>query len=141
MLPLVLSSLSNALVATRRISRFLLAEELANPYLIDESLKAAVHVDGDFTWEKAVHLTGSDVDSGAEEIVKKANENRNKDEQEHVSNQKDAILPTTVVDLSDSPPGETDDNLFELKNLKIDIPKGSFVAIVGQVGSGKVMLE
>lgn len=27
---------------------------------------------------------------------------------------------------------------FELKDLKMDVPKGAFVAIVGRVGSGKV---
>ena len=146
MLPLILSSLSNALVAVNRISKFLLAEELPDPYLIDESLTAAVRVDGDFTWEKAVHLSGSDDDSGAEEgqeIANKADKvnQKKKYQQEQISNQKNAILPTTVVDVSESPPGEGDDNPFELKNLTIDIPKGSFVAIVGQVGSGKVMLE
>lgn len=30
---------------------------------------------------------------------------------------------------------------FELKNLKFDIPKGSFIGIVGRVGSGKVSID
>ncbi|KAF8882127.1 P-loop containing nucleoside triphosphate hydrolase protein [Infundibulicybe gibba] len=49
--PFVLSSLSDALVALGRISKFLTAEELADPYLIDYESKPAVEVDGAFAWE------------------------------------------------------------------------------------------
>src|SRR5882757_1216572 len=62
MFPLVLSSLSTALVAVNRISKFLTAEELAEPYLIDKSLKCAVNVDGDFMWEGVGNTGGSDQD-------------------------------------------------------------------------------
>ena len=143
MLPLVLSSLSNALVAINRISKFLIAEELADPYLIDESLEAAVIVDGDFTWEK----TDSRVDQGAEQgkgavsDIDKGNKKRAK--QEEVNKKDKTILPTTAAEVLESPPGEGDNHdstPFELKNLKITIPKGSFVAVVGQVGSGKVIV-
>ena len=32
-----------------------------------------------------------------------------------------------------------DEKPFELNNLKLKVPKGAFVAIVGRVGSGKVI--
>jgi ATP-binding cassette subfamily C (CFTR/MRP) protein 1 len=134
MLPLILSSLSSALVAVNRISRFLTAEELPDPYLIDKSHKAAVIVDGDFTWEKAeVSLVDQGADKGKKKQAKK----------EKIGKKGKTILPTTAAEKSESPPGEElkdDDNPFELKNLKINIRKGSFVAIVGHVGSGKVIV-
>ena len=138
MLPIVLSSLSSALVAVNRISRFLTAEELADPYLIDESLEAAVIVDGDFTWEK----TDSRVDQGAEQEKWVASEtDKGKEKQ---AKKDETLLPTATAEVLESPPGEELDNddskPFELKNLKISVPKGSFVAIIGQVGSGKVIV-
>jgi ABC-type multidrug transport system fused ATPase/permease subunit len=144
MLPLILSSLSSALVAVNRISRFLTAEELPDPYLINKSLEAAVIVDGDFTWEKAEI---SRVDQGAEqgkETASNADKGKKKQaKKEKIGKKGKTILPTTAAEKSEGPPGEElkdDDNPFELKNLKINIPKGSFVAIVGQVGSGKVIV-
>lgn len=139
MLPLVLSSLSNALVAANRISKLLAAEELAEPYLIDDSLEAAVIVDGDFTWEKAGNSAGSDVGPGAGQV--KENACKTDKKKEVKQEQTKPILPTTATEvLENQAPAEGsqhDDNPFELKKLKMNIPKGSFVAIVGQIGSGK----
>ena len=52
MLPMALSFLAPTMVALKRVSAFLTAEELSHPYLVDESEeKEAIVVDGDFTWE------------------------------------------------------------------------------------------
>ena len=51
MLPVVLASATDALVALKRIGTFLRAEELAVPYAVDANAEAAVDVDGDFAWE------------------------------------------------------------------------------------------
>jgi ATP-binding cassette, subfamily C (CFTR/MRP), member 1 len=132
--------LSSALVALTRISRFLIAEELEEPYLINESLEAAVIVNGDFTWEK----TGSSAGSAAEQGTETANETGKRKKKKSKEDNK-AFLPTTAVEVEESqaPAEESkeDDSPFELKNLKMKIPKGSFVAIVGQIGSGKVGLQ
>ena len=153
--PLVLASLSDAAVAISRIGKFLTAEELAEPYAIDYERKFAVDADGDFTWETA----GKPVDSGhksmkgghgkgtstmkkseplQESKSKKRNLFRNK-----IKQQKSALPTTASKTPSDGAvEGETekaDEKPFELKNLKFKVIKGSFVAIVGRVGSGKVI--
>ena len=47
------------------------------------------------------------------------------------------MLPTTATAESEKKV-DTPEKPFELKGLNLKIPKGSFVAIVGRVGSGKV---
>lgn len=153
MLPIVLSSLSDALVALGRISKFLSAEELAEPYLIDPTQKTAVHVDGDFAWETAGKLvepkfTADEEKARAESSDK---EKQSKDKKQKAKAKKikkgEEVLPTTAEEGADTL-GEKDgtegkdsvkedEKPFELKELKLDISKGAFVAIVGRVGSGK----
>jgi ABC-type multidrug transport system fused ATPase/permease subunit len=142
MFPIVLSSLSTALVAVNRISKFLTAEELAEPYIVDESLTYAVNVDGDFTWEEAVNTKGSDQDNKAASDAD--TKMRKTGKKERIGRQDGkTTLPTTAAEGLEIPPDEglkNDEKPFELKNLMITVQKGSFVAIVGQVGSGKVIL-
>jgi ATP-binding cassette subfamily C (CFTR/MRP) protein 1 len=126
-LPLTLSGLSDALVALGRISQFLTSEDLPEPDLIDKNLPVAVQVDGDFVWE-TVLATG---DGAKGEVL-------------HGDKGKKALkgetsLPMTTADLEKKDVGEKDQETpFELKNLKMSVPKGAFVGIVGRVGSGKV---
>ncbi|KAF8884421.1 ATP-dependent bile acid permease [Gymnopilus junonius] len=49
--PFVFSALSDALVALGRIGTFLTAEDLPDPYPVDEKEAVAIEVDGDFVWE------------------------------------------------------------------------------------------
>ena len=129
-LPIALSSLSDALVALGRISQFLTSEDLPEPYLIDKNLKVAVQVDGDFAWE-TVLATGDGVKG------KHSHGNKGKKQLKGQT-----LLPTTTADLEKEILKEVKKNEqetpFELKNLKLSIPKGAFVGIVGRVGSGKV---
>ena len=120
-LPIVLSSLSDALVALGRISQFLTSEDLPEPYLIDKNLPVAVQVDGDFVWETV--LATGDGEKGKKPLKRES-------------------LPVTTTDLEkeilkDAKKNEQE-TPFELKNLKMSVPKGAFVGIVGRVGSGKV---
>lgn len=152
--PLVLASLSDAAVAISRIGKFLTAEELAEPYAIDYERKFAVDVDGDFTWETA----GKPVDSGHKSMKGKGTSEMKKSElmslQESKSKkrnlfrskngQPELVLPTTASKtpshgVAEGETGKVEEKPFELKNVKFKVPKGSFVAIVGRVGSGKVM--
>ena len=127
-LPLALSSLSDALVALGRISQFLTSEDLPEPYLIDKNLQVAVQVDGDFAWETVL--------ASGEGGVK------GKHLHGHKSKRSSKVLPTTTADLEKEALKDVKKNdqetPFELKNLKMSIPKGAFVGIVGRVGSGKV---
>ncbi|KAG5729874.1 Multidrug resistance-associated protein 1 [Termitomyces sp. T112] len=132
-LPIVLASLADLLVALTRISKFLSAEELGDPYVLDESLPTAVEVDGDFTWETAGKMPmkskGDKIKTATKEEAK-TNKGRSK---------KLDTLPTHMGELvtETREKNSEEDKPFELKNLKLCVPKGSFVAIVGHVGSGK----
>jgi ATP-binding cassette subfamily C (CFTR/MRP) protein 1 len=106
----MLSVLSDALVALRRIRLFLTAEELAAPYTIDEGLPNAVEVEASFTWETA----GKIPDGNA------------------------APAKATGEKDGSNPPSSQGETPFGLRNLKFSVPKGAFVALVGRVGSGKV---
>ncbi|KAG5647497.1 hypothetical protein DXG03_009434 [Asterophora parasitica] len=135
--PLILSTLADLLVALGRISKFLSAEELEDYYAIDTSRDNAIDVDGDFTWEAAGKVSDATKPSPADE--KKAAEEKRKDEKAwKKDSKKEGVLPTTNVDEKDKETALEEEKPFELKNLKLHVPKGFFVAIVGRVGSGKV---
>ncbi|KAF9488932.1 multidrug resistance-associated ABC transporter [Pleurotus eryngii] len=134
--PIVLGSLSGAIVALNRISTFLLAEELPEPYPIDLNSKYAVDVDGHFTWE---------VTEGVEEKFSKAKEGLEPNEEKPDSmndvkekNENDRVLlPVIPDDNEKGNEAEEDKTPYSLKGLRMQIERGQFVAIVGRVGSGK----
>ena len=126
------------------------AEELSVPYEIDPSAVDAIDVDGDFTWE------GVRKDDNTVNLAAKFEEDK-KDEPKDAGKKrkkKGGELLPTATDLPEKSSGRSDENVpttgggsgdvkeegkpFELKDIKLKIPKGSFVAIVGRVGSGKV---
>jgi ATP-binding cassette, subfamily C (CFTR/MRP), member 1 len=151
MFPLVFASLSDAVVALGRISKFLTAEELADSYEIDHERKLAVDVDGDFTWEvagKLANIGPKGMKSGGGYGEKKQKEKarqKRKVEKRGSKQVKAPVLPTTADDekfdsiMEEENEKKPDETPFELRNLKFKVPKGAFVAIVGRVGSGKVM--
>ncbi|KAJ7630119.1 multidrug resistance-associated ABC transporter [Mycena polygramma] len=146
-LPFVLSALSDALVALKRIGAFLTAEELPEPYPIDGELKSAVRVNASFSWETAGKLDEPKFAGGNKKAQQlKAKAEKAKAEKEKKA-KKEEVLPTASEKEKDTdtvPSGAAtpreEEKPFELKNLRFDVPKGSFVAIVGRVGSGKVRL-
>jgi hypothetical protein len=134
----------------------LTAEELSEPYAIDYESKSAVDVDGDFTWEtagkpvddvkKAVKGAGGRGGHGTKKPDQKT-EQKNKTEKKALfggKSKKEPVLPTSANngksdDATEKEEKPAEEKPFELKNLKFRVPKGAFVAIVGRVGSGKVM--
>ena len=96
-------------------------------YLIDKKLHVAVQVDGDFVWETVLATgdgeKGRDFDGGKSNLKKPLKG-----------------LPVTTADLKKDDRKNDQETPFELKNLKMSVPKGAFVGIVGRVGSGKVCL-
>ncbi|EMD36548.1 hypothetical protein CERSUDRAFT_115579 [Gelatoporia subvermispora B] len=161
-LPVVLASTTDAVVALRRISAFLTAEEIADPYTIDPDAKLAVDVDGDFAWETAYKTDqggpkfktarrahGADAEKekkAKEEKERKEKENKAKRGRWRLGKKKEGeVLPITAPkgengEKQDDKAKENDDKPFELKDVKLKIPKGAFVAIVGRVGTGKSSL-
>ena len=144
MYPYVLSLYGSALVSLGRISKFLTAEELAEPYQIQPTLPLAVQVNGDFTWET---VRGEEKEkSKAEEKSdeKKPNDKVQSRWKKSKKTTSQDLLPSTIDDStvtgSDSSTLK-DETPFSLNNLRFDVPKGAFVAIVGRVGCGKVSRE
>jgi ABC-type multidrug transport system fused ATPase/permease subunit len=167
---MVLSSLTDAIVSLARISKILLAEELVYTPTIDSSHDKAVSVDGDYEWEvlrgmDSVQATEQKVDDKANEFKLLMEERKkNKGETKRRKNEKETgskdarwkirkagkdqgnALPVTMEDTSkeiqceDGPPSAVEERPFDLKDLRLEIKKGAFVAIVGRVGSGKVYI-
>lgn len=140
----MLSNTSDAVVALGRISKFLLAEELAESYKIDPGSKYAVDVDGDFAWE-TIHNPDRSAKSGLGKrgartpAEKKPSEAKQK-KQSFWRKRKPSgpILPTATTKDTATKSNKLGEKPFELNGVQLKIPKGSFVAIVGRVGSGKV---
>lgn len=141
MFPLVLASLSDALVALRRISKFLISEELVEPYTIDDGHgKMGMEVDGDFTWETAGELAG-DAGKGVGKGKGPAGPGGKKGPKPKGKKTEEPVLPVANVDATaedEDVKEKEDEKPFDLKNLALKVPRGAFVAIVGRVGSGKV---
>ena len=162
-LPIMLASATDAFVALRRVGNFMRAEELAVPYEIDPNAEAAVDVDGDFTWETVRKDASNAVSLGAK--MNKGEKGRTRDRGKGKKEKKkggkekgdESLLSTaaTTPAGASTPVGsaenggssagggerkekEKEEKPFELVDVKLKIPRGSFVAIVGRVGSGKV---
>ncbi|KAF8580407.1 multidrug resistance-associated ABC transporter [Ramaria rubella] len=138
-IPFVFSSCSDAYVALGRIGLFLTADELAEPNTVRPESNYAVEVDGDFVWEAGMVDIGNQSGSSAGKKDKYKNGQKN---------QNGSAKPSDVPTAADLPSQEEqeaearklEDKPFELQSVKIRVPKHSFVAIVGRVGSGKSSL-
>jgi ATP-binding cassette subfamily C (CFTR/MRP) protein 1 len=134
LLPFVFSLCADAVVSLGRISEFLVAEELAPPYPIDPSLKYAVDVDADFTWEVSDPAKAGGEDApkkGKQSKEEKAKAKKEKKKKGGTSEQPSEEPSHTGTVIAE--PAE----IFTLKNIKMQIQPGQFVAIVGRIGSGK----
>ncbi|KAF5390969.1 hypothetical protein D9757_004019 [Collybiopsis confluens] len=137
-LPATLASYSNVLVALKRISTFLLAEERFEIYAIDLDSENAIECHGDFVWD--VPPLAKDEKSDAPEnanVKQKQGEKKRSKKEKIVELTEERVLPITNPEHPEDPQIPQENKPFELKNLKLTIPKGAFVAIVGKVGSGK----
>ncbi|KAF9466027.1 multidrug resistance-associated ABC transporter [Collybia nuda] len=129
-LPTALSSLSETLVGLKRISDFLTAEEIQDPYTISCEMpdNNAVQVNGSFTWEAT--------EPEPEQPRPLKGHQPRFDETLPITNsdtEVDQEKTLTVVSSDENAP-------FQLKDLRLTIKKGAFVAVIGRVGSGKSSL-
>ena len=138
----MLASAADGVVALGRISKYLIAEELVEPYAIQSDSEYAVDIEGDFTWEtakkpQAAGKSGKDAKKGSaktEEPQKQGKKRRSL----FGGDKKGDVLPTVAPVGEKEKVEESEEKPFELKNLNFKVRKGAFVAIVGTVGSGKV---
>ena len=126
-LPAVLACLADAFVATTRITTFLTAEELDDPYLINANQELALDLDGDFTWERVGNLPDKAEAPGSTSSIPK-------------KTKKNEAGKDTSNETKDKSAEAEDEEPFVLNHLRLKVPKGAFVAIVGRIGSGKVCL-
>ncbi|PCH38966.1 ATP-dependent bile acid permease [Wolfiporia cocos MD-104 SS10] len=142
--PLVFASSTDAVVALGRISKFLVAEELDDPYTVDPDSPFAVDVEGDFAWETAHKATTGDnkpkSGGGPAKKDKKAKPEKPKRGLFGRKGGDNPVLPVTAGLEDKKDEKEPDEKPFELKDLRMKVPKGAFVAVVGPIGSGKSSL-
>ena len=119
-----------------------------------------MQINGDFTWETVLgEKKGKDEEKEkgkAEEMEKKGKAEVKSDKKKpndkgqsrwkkskKTTNQN--LLPSTIDDSkisgNDDSPKKEEEPPFSFKDLRFEVPKGAFVAIVGRVGCGKVSLE
>ncbi|KAK0231362.1 multidrug resistance-associated ABC transporter [Armillaria fumosa] len=120
-LPLDVTVVSDGLVAMGRVSKFLTADELPNEYVVNELSNFAVEVNGTFTWEIAEQPNS----------VKLASTLGDKAEKRKIEDK--LLISKADIDNTSSYTSQP----FKLQDLCMTVLKGSFVAIVGRVGSGK----
>jgi ATP-binding cassette, subfamily C (CFTR/MRP), member 1 len=122
MMMYVLRAMLGGHVALKRMNAYFNAEDAEGSYIVDSAMSSAVSVDASFTWESA---NGTEDEASDDAKTKNANP-----------------LPTVALPFSASESteevGEDADPLpFMLKNVKLDIPRGAFVAIGTLVWSSR----
>ncbi|KAG2004754.1 ATP-binding cassette transporter [Coprinopsis cinerea AmutBmut pab1-1] len=135
--PFVLASYSDALVGAKRISAFLTAEDLPKPYAMEQEFELAIDAEGDFAWET---VGSPDHGDGKKKDKDKAKDKASSDKGSKNGKKGESELPTHVDEKSSLKEKESvkeEEKPFELKNLNLKVAKGSFIGIVGRVGSGK----
>lgn len=153
LLPLVFTVSTDAVVALQRISKFLVAEELAEPYVIDSKSEHAIDVDGDFAWETAhkpeesksgrrgAGGRGGGRGAGGRGGKKGGSDRKSSSFFRRRKDKGGAILPTTAPaegEKTEKDGVKEEEKPFALNNLVMKVPRSAFVAIVGTIGSGKV---
>ncbi|EJD48473.1 P-loop containing nucleoside triphosphate hydrolase protein [Auricularia subglabra TFB-10046 SS5] len=106
--PMSASTIMTFKASLERLSKFLNAEEVAEPFPVEPELADAVRIDADFTWEESA---AADPDLEA--------------------------MQAQGVELTPGTPATPKPPPFVLKDLKMTVARGAFVALVGQVGAGK----
>jgi ATP-binding cassette, subfamily C (CFTR/MRP), member 1 len=102
-----------------------------------------VRINGDFTWETVL---GDKKEKGKaeEKSDKKLKDEVHSKRKKSKKTKSQNVLPSTI---DESKITEKDENTekeeppFSFSDLRFEVPKGAFIAIVGRVGCGKVSWE
>lgn len=132
-LPMAFTAVSDAHVAVTRIGKLLLADELPNEVQINPNAKYAIQAEGDFTFESS---KPPDAKGGPLVFAKdrKAMAEKKKAKKAAKLRQKKGLPP-----LEDTKK-EDEGVPFQIRNINLQIPRGSLVCVVGRIGSGKSAL-
>lgn len=123
---LAFSSIADAVNATSRLYGVFEAETLDETHVREDDLESAVEVKGaSFTWDSSppeVETTKKQKGHGKEAAALAE------------------AAKTAAVARAAEKAKEDEDNVFQLKDVNMEIPRAKLVAIVGAVGSGKSSL-
>ncbi|KAI0795051.1 multidrug resistance-associated ABC transporter [Abortiporus biennis] len=139
-LPMVAAASADAMVALQRVAEFLLCDELEEIHHAKPEAGIAINVDADFEWERVEKPDANTKESDDSE--KKPVPLTMDKERSSTSKEKDSTLPTSQPADCEKVEEKVkeEEKPFALKNIHFRVPEGSFVAIVGRVGSGKSSL-
>ncbi|EJU01830.1 hypothetical protein DACRYDRAFT_52395 [Dacryopinax primogenitus] len=145
-LPYVFTYCTDAYIALGRVGKMLLAEDLEDPYSVHLDAELAVDAEGDFVWEsvekpdeKSKGRGGKAGGAGAgmtKEAAKKKTAEAAKKNKENKEKKRKGLAPLEGKEKEDPNARQP----FALKDIDLKVPRGSFIAIVGKVGSGKSSL-
>ncbi|CDZ97117.1 Multidrug resistance-associated protein/mitoxantrone resistance protein, ABC superfamily [Phaffia rhodozyma] len=129
-LPMALQAVTDAYVGVGRISKCLLAEEIQNPVPVIPGAEYSISAHGSYCWEtveKPSKAENEALKSKPQRVGKK-----NKNDKNKKGGNVEGEFPIELQGPSPLP--------FSLKDIDLDIPRGSFVVVCGRVGSGKSSL-
>ncbi|GBB94362.1 hypothetical protein RclHR1_02340019 [Rhizophagus clarus] len=153
LMPMVIASLTDASVSLKRIQELLLAEQLDSlPKINPDSDSALKVVDGEFIWESAPpekllndkqkknkkkqkkSKESTKVENNEKNHLKEVNDKKVNENMKENNNNEETSDSAEQIENSTSTP------YSQLRNINLSIPRGSLVAVVGSVGSGKSSL-
>ena len=144
-LPLSIASLINSMISLKRVEEFLLQREL-NSFETNDDLNqkdssdsAIIIKNGHYFWEKN-RISDQNNDSEKNGLLGgKSKKNKriiNNNNHVQINRDGESSENNTIIHISN----DSSENCVILKNIDLKIAKGSFVAIVGEIGSGKSSL-
>ncbi|KZW01126.1 hypothetical protein EXIGLDRAFT_719505 [Exidia glandulosa HHB12029] len=131
MFPAAISILAQSFASLKRMAKFISAEEAPAPFPVKPEGDIAIDIDGDFAWEEdaAEESTAKPSDKGKKEKNRKSVGAKEKEKAKDAGESEEKA-PESVPKAAP----------FALTDLRLQIQRGAFVAIVGRVGSGKTSL-
>ncbi|CAG8547028.1 11089_t:CDS:10 [Funneliformis mosseae] len=145
-LPVVIASVTDALVSVKRIQELFVAEQLDYLPKVNPNGDHAIKVDdGEFIWESAPPENSQNDNKGKKKHKRSKKSSKNeekihKDKIENVNGDNETTILTPMDSAEHMANVKTLTPYSHLRNVNLSIPRGKLVAVVGSVGSGKSSL-
>ena len=126
------SSITDAANAAERLSEVFEAELLEKTHEVNEDLSVAIQVkDATFTWDTPP----------PNELDGKKRNRKSRFPSKHNTNVEAATISADANSQEKARlQAEEEDRVFQVRDISLEIPRGTLVAIIGSVGSGKTSL-